>query len=105
MTIYLKISSENIVENAIVIDDTITDGVAFIQTTLQLEGEWLPANLNGTTGVVGDSYDTANDVFIAPQPYASWTLDTNFIWQAPSPQPEGAYFWNEETLSWEEMPV
>ncbi len=52
---------------------------------------------------IGYSYDSVNDVFIAPQPFASWSLDANFDWQAPTPMPTDGqrYFWNEETLSWD----
>jgi hypothetical protein len=50
---------------------------------------------------IGFSYDAINDVFIAPQPYPSWSLDENFDWQAPTPRPEeGLWYWDEETLSW-----
>jgi hypothetical protein len=52
---------------------------------------------------IGYKYDSANDVFIVPQPYPSWTLDENFDWQAPTPYPagDGIYIWNELTLSWD----
>jgi hypothetical protein len=36
---------------------------------------------------IGYTYDAVNDVFIAPQPYGSWTLDENFDWQPPTPMP------------------
>lgn len=49
---------------------------------------------------VGYKYDSNNDVFIKPQPYLSWSLDNNFDWQAPTPKPEGAWYWDEPTLSW-----
>ena len=50
---------------------------------------------------VGMTYDPVNDVFIAPQPYASWSLDEDFAWKAPAPYPnDGLYFWDESTLSW-----
>jgi hypothetical protein len=49
---------------------------------------------------IGFTYDFVNDVFIAPQPYPSWTLDANFDWQAPAPKPEGLHSWDEESLSW-----
>jgi hypothetical protein len=52
---------------------------------------------------VGWSYDPVADVFIAPQPYPSWILDSNHDWQPPTPRPlDGSFHWNEETLSWEE---
>ena len=53
---------------------------------------------------IGYKYDSVNDVFISPQPFASWALDDNFDWQPPTPQPvEGRWNWNEETLSWIEV--
>lgn len=52
---------------------------------------------------IGYTYDETNDIFVSPQPYPSWALDSNFDWQAPVPYPEhgGIYIWNEETQSWE----
>jgi hypothetical protein len=52
---------------------------------------------------IGFSYDAVNDVFIAPQPYPSWTLNNNFDWQAPTSKPEGLFTWDELTLSWIEL--
>ena len=50
---------------------------------------------------VGMTYDAANDVFIAPQPYPSWTLDNDFNWQPPTPKPEGrGWHWNEVEQVW-----
>ena len=41
-------------------------------------------------------------MFIAPQPYPSWSLDEAHDWQAPVAYPDGedAYYWDEDTLSW-----
>ena len=52
---------------------------------------------------IGFSYDADADVFIVPQPFASWSLDSNYDWQAPTPKPstEGMWVWNEELLKWE----
>ena len=52
---------------------------------------------------VGYTYDLDKDVFVAPQPYPSWSLDDNSDWQAPTPMPEddNMYSWNEETQSWD----
>jgi hypothetical protein len=52
---------------------------------------------------IGYSYDPVADVFIAPQPYPSWSLDESFDWQPPTPRPEGfGWLWDEATLSWVE---
>ena len=52
---------------------------------------------------VGFTYDDVNDIFVAPQPYPSWSLDDNSDWQAPTPMPEddNMYSWNEDTQSWD----
>ena len=47
------------------------------------------------------TYDSSNDVFYEPQPYASWSLDSNWIWQPPlempsDASPEKVYIWDEE---------
>jgi hypothetical protein len=53
---------------------------------------------------IGYTYDPIADVFVAPQPYLSWSLDANHDWQPPTPKPEeGFWIWNEETLSWDEL--
>ena len=49
-------------------------------------------------GGIGWTYDGTN--FVAPQPYPSWALDSNFDWQPPVPQPDGNYYWNEEQQTW-----
>ena len=49
---------------------------------------------------IGYTYDSNADVFIAPQPYPSWTLDNNFDWQPPTPKPEGDYYWDEDLKQW-----
>lgn len=50
---------------------------------------------------IGFTYDPVADVFIAPQPYPSWILDSNFDWQPPKPRPEGSgWVWDEESGDW-----
>lgn len=57
-------------------------------------------------GGIGHTYDSVNDVFIAPRPYQSWTLNSEtFKWESPIPEPELTeeqreqrylYVWSEE---------
>ena len=54
---------------------------------------------------IGYTYDADADEFVAPQPFPSWTLDSNNDWQAPTPKPEGSFIWDEETLAWVETPA
>jgi hypothetical protein len=52
---------------------------------------------------IGFTYDAEKDQFVRPQPYLSWSLDSNNDWQPPIPKPEGYYDWNEAKLAWEEF--
>ena len=53
---------------------------------------------------IGYKYDANADVFIAPQPYPSWSLDDNFDWEAPISMPRnGLWNWDESSLSWIEV--
>jgi hypothetical protein len=80
-------------------------GQAFI-ASLGLEGEWRQTSYNGNFRKAyagpGFRYAADGDVFIAPQPYPSWTLDANHDWQAPTPRPAegGPWTWDEDTLTW-----
>lgn len=54
---------------------------------------------------IGYLYDEVADVFVCPQPFPSWTLDTSFDWQPPVPYPSsGNYLWDEEGQEWKEYP-
>jgi hypothetical protein len=84
-------------------------GQAFI-ASLGLEGEWRQTSYNGNFrkqyAGPGFAYDSDADVFIAPQPYPSWTLDAQHDWQPPTPMPaEGMWSWDEDTTSWVESAI
>jgi hypothetical protein len=63
--------------------------------------------LRGNYAGIGYTYDAANDVFYAPQPFASWTLNqTAWQWEPPVAYPDDGkmYRWDEATLAWVEVP-
>ena len=79
----------------------------WIQTSYNTHGNQHPEGrpLRGNYAGIGYTYDKTNDVFYAPQPYASWILDnTTWTWKAPVAMPTDGkfYVWNEETLNWVE---
>jgi hypothetical protein len=80
-------------------------------------GNWIQTSYNTIGGVhrlggtplrknfagVGFSYSYELDAFIAPQPYASWTLNNETcLWEPPVPRPADGrtYSWDETTLAW-----
>jgi hypothetical protein len=54
---------------------------------------------------IGFTYDAVADVFIAPQPFPSWSLDENYDWQAPVELPADGkrYSWDEANQVWVEF--
>ena len=55
--------------------------------------------LRGNYAGIGYTYDSTNDVFYSPQPFASWTLDTNtWLWVCPLTFPDIyiSHTWDED---------
>jgi hypothetical protein len=83
-------------------------GVAFCQKNFG--GDWVQTSYNGTLrkqfAGVGFTYDATSDVFIAPQPYPSWQLNSQtHDWDAPTPKPDDGrrYIWDESLAAWRDI--
>ena len=93
----------NIVTQVIEISDDVTDGAEFAHDLLG--GQWAETFID-TAGKnyagIGYAYDAVNENFIAPQPFPSWILDSNDIWQPPVPQPPAPpqTIWDEQLQEW-----
>jgi len=79
-----------------------------VVNTIVADEQFIAAQTNKTyvvctRGGIGWTYDGTN--FIAPKPYFSWTLDSNFDWQPPVPYPEDdkVYAWFEPNKQWIEV--
>lgn len=61
--------------------------------------------LRGNFAGIGYTYDAEKDVFVAPQPFASWVLSADYLWEAPVAMPTDGkiYEWNEATTAWKEV--
>ena len=115
MAHFAKLDENNIVIKGIVINNDILLqneieveqlGIDFCKSLYGQDTTWVQTSYNGNIrkqyAGIGMSYDETNDVFILPQPFDSWTLNSNFDWEAPVsfPTDGNPYEWNEETLSW-----
>ena len=110
MSHYAKVLNGQVI-NVIVAEadffNTFVDSSAgqWIQTSYNTHGNQHPNGtpLRGNYAGIGYTYDSVNDVFYAPQPYPSWTLNqSTWLWEAPIPMPTGdkLYKWDEATLNW-----
>ena len=113
MAHYAKVNN-GIVEQVIVAEadffDTFVDSSpgTWLQTSYNTHANQHPEDrpLRGNYAGIGYTYDATNDVFYAPQPYPSWTLnETTWTWDAPVPMPtdDKMYTWDEATTNWVEV--
>ena len=77
----------------------------WIQTSYNTIGNSHPEGrpLRGNYAGVGYTYDRENDVFYAPQPFPSWSIDNaTWTWQAPVAMPTDGklYNWDESKQEW-----
>ena len=54
--------------------------------------------LRGNYAGIGYTYDSTNDVFYEPKPYASWALTNKWLWVCPLTYPDDdkMYRWDED---------
>ena len=115
MAHFAELDENNIVTRVIVVHnnelldgetESEAKGVGFC-STLFGHTNWVQTSYNNNMrkqfAAAGYTYDSDKDIFVAPAPYPSWSLDDNSDWQAPTPMPEddNKYSWNEDTQSWD----
>jgi hypothetical protein len=116
MAHFAQLDSDNIVLRVIVItnDAILNDenqeveqkGIELCKSIYGQDTNWKKTSYNNSIrkqfAGPGFSYNSTEDIFIALQPYNSWTLNSNFDWEAPVEKPEddNYYVWDEENLEW-----
>jgi hypothetical protein len=104
------------IEDGVVTQIVVADGPDWCEQNLG--GEWVQTSYNTYGGVhangkiplhknyagIGYTFDGVG--FAAPQPYASWTLNSDtYLWEPPTPMPTDGkrYQWVEADLNWQEI--
>lgn len=105
MGYFAHINENNVVTTVIVATQE------FIDTSAEGNpADWIETSIDGAFrkqyAGIGYTYDAQADVFICPQPYPSWVLDSNYDWVAPVPYPNDGkcYIWDENIINWVEVP-
>jgi len=106
------------VEDGVVTQVNVVEDEFLYANPDRYTGTWIKTSYNTHGGVhslggtplnknyAGVGYTWDGTGFAAPQPYSSWTLNSEtYIWQAPTVMPiDGKlYTWNEASLSWVEV--
>jgi len=122
---FAQLDENNVVTQVIVVANEDTSdsngveveeiGVAFCKKLLGADTNWKQTSYNNNMRVryagIGYTYNEELDAFIPPQPFASWTLDTDTAdWVSPvGPAPElteveieaGSFYrWDEDGGDW-----
>lgn len=109
MAHFAEIDDNGLVLQVLVVpDEEEHRGEQYLSCDLMLGGTWVQCSYNGNIRKqypgVGYRYDETADVFVAPQPFPSWSLDSNHDWVPPVAMPQdGIYFWREPS-GWEKQP-
>lgn len=110
MAHYAKLDENNVVQDVVVFSNNIEPGVP--QAPLPEGWRWMQTSYNNTIrkrfAGKGMLYNEELDAFIHPQPFSSWTLNTETAnWEAPVAKPNDGdpsdYTWNEQTQSWDSV--
>jgi len=84
-----KINLGGLVIDVITIGDDVSNVESYCANTFG--GTWVEAYTNGTRKQmpsIGCTYNGENQVFILPQPYSDFVLNSDFDWEAPNGMPE-----------------
>lgn len=114
MAHFAKVINGIVTEVLVIEQDVIDTGLfgdpaLWVQTSYNTYGGQHPEGrpLRKNYAGIGYTYDAERDAFIAPSPFPSWLLnDDTCLWDAPVPRPDDgkSYAWDEDTLSWIEVP-
>ena len=117
MAHFAEIDALQRVIRVLVVDDVDTqdkkgnevDSIGMKYLNDAFSGTWVQTSYNNNFrknyAGSGYTYDSARDAFIAPKPFASWTLvEDTCQWTAPVAYPDDGktYTWNEATTAWKE---
>jgi len=83
-------------------------GGTWVQTSYNTKGNQHPEGRPLHKNYAGIGYTWDGTGFAAPQPYASWNLNSDtYLWEAPVAMPtdDKFYTWDEATTSWVEAPA
>lgn len=110
MAHYAFLDENNIVTEVIVGKNEGEDGIDWEQWYGDFRGQVCKrtsyhGNIRKNYAGIGYTYNADIDAFVPPKPYASWTLDANAQWQAPTAMPTDGkmYSWNETNQTWVEV--
>lgn len=98
-----KIVNNKVVNTAVFSDEDYAQGIDHCKAIIMdTESLWVECG----DASEGDTYVAEGPYFYPDKPFPSWTLDANYIWQAPvaKPSPSATAMginWDESNLRWQ----
>ena len=110
MSHFAKVENGIVTQVIVIEQDVLNSGLwgdpsTWVQTSYNTHGNQHPEGrpLRGNYAGICYTYDETHDVFYAPQPFPSWTLNqSTWLWEPPVPMPtdDKFYQWDEATKNW-----
>ena len=88
MAHFAKIDKDNIVTQVVVSEQDYINSGALGDSFLWVQTSY-NNNFRKQFAAVGYTYDKVNDVFIIPEPFPSWSLNSDFDWEDPVAKSDG----------------
>ena len=120
MAHFAELDANNVVQRVVVVGNDVTTANGPLgENDKHVDGEswcinffkggiWKQTSYNGNFrkqyAGTGYTFDFAKDKFISPQPFPSWSLDSNDDWQAPVAYPTVTTYGDNApySISWDE---
>lgn len=89
MAHFAELDENNKVLRVLVVDNVNEDrGAEYLAVDCGLGGRWIQtsynANIRGKFAGIGDTYDEANDIFVAPEPVVENVIDGEIVPETPA---------------------
>lgn len=89
MAHFAELDENNKVLRVLVVDNVNEDrGAEYLAVDCGLGGRWIQtsynANIRGKFAGIGDTYDEANDIFVAPEPVVENIIDGEIVPETPA---------------------
>lgn len=83
--------TNSVVDNVIIADTDFINRLENVSEYVEIPNE-----------SIGIGFNYNGSVFYPPQPFPSWILDSNFVWQPPTAKPNDGqnYRWDEINQQW-----
>jgi len=95
MTFWAQLDDDNKVMQVTVGEENAEQALQWLNDNIG--GHWVETTIENYAGIGWTYIESLG--FHQPSPFESWQLN-GLNWEAPTPKPEGDFYWDEALLTW-----